>query len=196
MEPQEILVVAVIGAAVSCTLFMISFTSVQRRLDMDRRSFTMSIMFCASEVFLVVPVILKLPYNAFVVMHQLLLAYPGNIVFKIVATIVSPPHDSDKQPLPNQRSMFQQELKFLKELKGMQKQILAELKRTDELLDKFKKSLSKCQLHDTLLASIHNIEVKTKDLQVEVKSLSECLTRKKDSVGSRRDHLNKNIGKL
>jgi hypothetical protein len=33
--------------------------------------------------------------------------------------------------------MFQQELTFLKELKRIQKQILAELERTDELLDEF-----------------------------------------------------------
>jgi hypothetical protein len=97
-------------------------------------------IFC--EITLVVLATKYLPFNAFVVLHQLLLAYPGNVFFNIVAAIVCPPQDSDEPTLPNQRSILKQELMFLKELEGRQKQILAKLKRTDALLDEFEESLT------------------------------------------------------
>jgi hypothetical protein len=124
-----------------------------------------------------------MPFTAFIVLHQLLLAYPANIFFQVVATITCLHQDSDQRPVPNQRDILRQELMFLKELEGRQKQILAKLKTINELQGEFEESLTGFQLPEDFETPIRDIKVQTVNLRFYLEKLSEKLVFKKSSLG-------------
>jgi hypothetical protein len=80
MEVAEIVVCVLVAAAVLIVMLLTCIGCVQRRLDLDRQSMIMLRLFCALEALLVALAATVLPFPAFVVLHQLLLAYPGDIL--------------------------------------------------------------------------------------------------------------------
>jgi hypothetical protein len=86
---EQIVSVSVIAVAVLITLLLTCFERIQRQLRLDRQSLTMLRLFSLFEMLLLLLVATSpMPFNVFIVLHQLLLAYPGNKLFKIVAAIM------------------------------------------------------------------------------------------------------------
>jgi hypothetical protein len=132
---------------------------------MDRQSIIMLRLFCALEVILVVLVATCLPFPAFVVLHQLLLAYPGNKFFEIVAAVMCLLQDSEEQLLPLHHSVLQEEHMFLKELEEEQKQMLAKLDGIEQSLRQVEESLTRFQLPAGFQNSIRELISQTMALR-------------------------------
>jgi hypothetical protein len=190
MEPMEVLVVAVIGVAVVATVILTSFQRVQRQLDMNKQSLVMLRHFCFLEAILVALAFKWLSYPAFVVLHQLLLAYPSNILFNIVATMCMsqetdhPPQDYDHPPLHEERCILLKDCMFLKEVEEEHKQILAHLNRINELLVEYNESVIWCQLPVHFQHPIHNMNPQIEQIRQQILDLSVDLECNRISVGS------------
>jgi hypothetical protein len=184
LEPLEILAVGVIAVAVVATLLLTSLERVQRQLGLDKRSLLILRVFCGLEAALVLfsPF---LSFPGFTVLHQLLLAYPGSVFFKIVASIVFGPKDTDRPFLPHHRHILENEVTFLRELDQKQDMLHPKLKKTKDLLGTFKTSVNKCPLTKKTRGPINNIRAQIGGLQTEVNDVIQTLGAMKTSARKR-----------
>jgi hypothetical protein len=135
---------------------------------MDRQSIIMLRLFCVLEAILVVLTFKCLPFPAFVVLHQLLLAYPGNKFFELVAAIICLWKKSEQPLLPIELYGHQREVKFLEELLGDLNQMQPELKKVGNNLRQYERNLTWTQLPAQFQNTIRNIKSQTKDLRCRV----------------------------
>jgi hypothetical protein len=157
LDLKKIAVMGVVAAVVFIVTVLTWFKRIRRWLDMDGQSMIMLNLFCFLEVTLVVLASTILPFPTFAVLHQLLLAYPGNKFYEIVAAIIYLCKDTEEQLLPRNHSALKEEQVYLKDLETELKQILARLDKLDQILNGFEESLTGFQFPAHSQNSIHKI---------------------------------------
>jgi uncharacterized membrane protein YfbV (UPF0208 family) len=153
MEPMQILAVAVIAVTVLLTSVLTWFGHIHRQLRMDRQSLTMLRLFSLFEMLLLLLVATSLmPFNVFVVLHQLLLAYPLNKFVEIVTAIMCLClcQEGREEILEQQRAQILEKLgkieSFQIELQKTQNTKLKDLENKQDATREQLQAINNCQI--------------------------------------------------